>query len=134
VTSWFSEAVAAPAPRTRTAPAAKPKPKPKPKTKPKAKARARSRRRTHARGAIVWIVVSAVLLAGVVFVNLAVLRLNLRLDGATQERSKLRAENAALASQLSSALASPRIQSLARRQDGLVQADPATIGYLDLGR
>ncbi len=96
--------------------------------------KAAARKRTRARGAIVWIVVSAILLAGVVFVNLAVLRLNLSLDGATQERSKLRAENAALASELSSALASPRIQSLALRKDGLVQADPSTIGYLDLGR
>jgi uncharacterized protein HemX len=126
MTSWFSEAVATPAPRTRTRPAAK--------TQPKAKPRPRAKRRSHARGAIVWIVVSAVLLAGVVFVNLAVLRLNLALDSATQQRSKLRAENATLASQLSSALASPKIQSLARRQDGLVDADPAEIGYIDLGR
>ena len=74
------------------------------------------------------------LLAGVVFVNLAVLRLNLRLDSATQERTKLRAENAALSSQLSSALASPRIQTLAHQQDGLAQADPSTIGYIDLSR
>ena len=78
--------------------------------------------------------VSGILLAGVVFVNVAVLRLNLALDSATQERSKLRAENAALGSELSSALASPKIQSLARRQDGLVQADPSTIGYINLGR
>jgi len=67
-------------------------------------------------------------------VNLAVLRLNLRLDSATQERTKLRAENAALSSQLSSALASPRIQSLAHSQDGLTQADPSSIGYVNLGR
>ena len=124
MTSWFSEAVAAPVPRTRkrTAVGAKPKP------------RSRAKKRTRARGAIVWIVVSAILLAGVVFVNVAVLRLNLALDSATQERSKLRAENAALGSELSSALASPKIQSLARRQDGLVQADPSTIGYINLGR
>ncbi len=68
------------------------------------------------------------------FVNVAVLRLNLELDQASQQRSKLRAENASLESELSSALASPRIQSLARRQDGLVEADAAEIGYVDLGR
>jgi uncharacterized protein HemX len=121
VTSWFSEAVAAPAPRSATK--AKPKPRPKP----------RAKRRGHARGAILWIVVGALVLGGVVFVNLAVLRLNLALDDATQQRSKLRAENAALASQLSSALTSPKIQSLSRRQ-GLVDADLATIGYIDLDR
>ena len=60
------------------------------------------------------------------------LRLNLRLDSATQERSKLRAANAALSSQLSAALASPRIQALAHQQDGLVQADPSSIGYINL--
>ncbi len=127
MTSWFSEAVVAPVPRKRSGPA-------KPTPRLNAKTRTRTKRRTHARGAIAWIVVSAVLLGGVVFVNLAVLRLNLALDSATQERTKLRAENAALASQLSSALASPKIQSLARRQDGLVEADPAEIGYINLGR
>jgi uncharacterized protein HemX len=129
MTSWFSEAVAAPTPRTRT----RTRTAPKPKAKPAARPQTRARRRTRARGAIAWIVVSAVLLGGVVFVNVAVLRLNLALDDATQQRAKLRGDNAALASQLSSALASPKIQSLARRQDGLVDADPATIGYIDLG-
>ena len=126
MTSWFSEAVATPAPRPRTRPAAKPKPKTAAKPSP------RARRRSGSRGAIAWIVVGAVVLAGVVFVNLAVLRLNLQLDSATQQRSKLRAENATLASELSRSLASPRIQSLARRQDGLVDAGPPV--YLDLGR
>jgi hypothetical protein len=73
-----------------------------------------------------------VLLAGVVFVNLAVLQLNLRLDKATQLRTQLRAQNATLQSQLSADLASPKIQKLAHTQDGLIQADPSTIGYIDL--
>ena len=123
--------VAAPA-RTRTR--TKPARKPAAAVKPKPRAKARERRRYRSRAGIAWIVVGAVLLAGVVFVNLAVLRLNLRLDSATQERTKLRAENAALSSQLSAALASPRIQSLAHQQDGLTQADPSTIGYVDLSR
>ena len=126
MTSWFSEAVATPAPRTRTAP----KPRPKPNTT--AKPRAKPKRRPRTRGAIVWIVACAIVLAGVVFVNLAVLRLNLELDRATTERSKLRAENATLASQLSRSLASPRIQSAARREDGLVDAGPAV--YIDMSR
>jgi cell division protein FtsL len=115
--------VAAPA-RTRS--------RPKPHTRTRPHTRSRSRRR--ARAAIAWIVVSAVLLAGVVFVNLAVLRLNLDLDKATQERIKLRASNAALQSQLSAALSSPRIQARARNQDGLVPVDQSTIRYIDLGR
>ena len=124
MTSWFSEAVAAPAPRTQPRST-------KPKTKPRAKPTTRKKRRSH-RGAIVWIVISAALLAGVVFVNLAVLRLNLQLDDATTQRSKLRADNATLQSQLSAALASPRIQAQARRADGLVPADPSTFVTVNL--
>ena len=110
------------------------KPKAAPKAKPKSKARVKTRVRARARSGIVWIVVSGVLLAGVVFVNVAVLRLNLQLDRAGQQQSKLHAENAALQSQLSSQLASPRIQAIARNKDGLVEADPSTIGYVNLGR
>ena len=117
--SWFAETLAEPLPAQR---------------RPKPSSRARARRRAPARAGILWIAVSGVLLAGVVFVNVGVLRLNLQLDRANQQRAKLRAENAALQSELSSRLASPRIQALARHEDGLVPADPSTIGYIDLGR
>jgi hypothetical protein len=105
-------------------------------TRGRAAARPRSRRRAraHARGGIGWIVLCGVLLAGVVFVNVAVLRLNLSLDKANSDRAKLQAQTAALQSQLSSALASPRIEQRARVEDGLVEADPSTIGYVNLGR
>jgi cell division protein FtsL len=106
----------------------------RPKPKPTAKTRARARRKARARGGILWIAISGILLAGVVFVNVAVLRLNLQLDNANEQRTKLRADNAALQSELSSQLASPRIAALATRQDGLVPADPTTIGYVSLGR
>ncbi len=72
----------------------------------------------------------AILLAGVVFVNLAVLRLNLRLNQATQARVRLEAQYAALESRLSAAEASGRIQRLATRA-GLEQA--TSIGYVNLG-
>ena len=78
--------------------------------------------------------VSGILLAGVVFVNVAVLRLNLALDTTNSERTKLHAENAALASQLSSELASWRIQNRASKELGLVYADPDKYGYVNLGR
>ena len=116
----------------RVAPArpARATPRPRPKV---AATRGRARRRGVAGGAV-WIGVVAILLAGVVALNVAVLRLNVRLDSVAQERSKLRAANEALASQLSSAEASPRIQVLARRELGLVPADPAATTYVDLGR
>jgi hypothetical protein len=113
------------APRTRT--------RPKPKSaQSRPRPRTRAKHKPRARGAIVWIVAGAVVLAGVVFVNLAVLRLNLELDAATKARANLQGQTAALQSQLSSALASPRIQSIARSRDGLIPADQATIGYIDL--
>lgn len=117
----------------RVAPARPQRARPRPQARPKPVARPRARKRGIAGGAV-WIGVVAVLLAGVVALNLAVLRLNVRLDNVAQERSKLRAANEALASQLSSAEASPRIQGLARRQLGLVPADPAATTYIDLGR
>jgi len=106
--------------------------RPKPKARPKAKSK--SKRKPRARGGILWIAISGILLVGVVFVNVAVLRLNLQLDRANEQRTKLRADNAALQSELSSRLASPRIAALATKQDGLVPADPTTIGYVTLGR
>ena len=136
-----SRAAAAPARTTRPRKTAEParvrrspaKPAQRPAARPAPRSRAKAKRAS-SRGAIALIALGGILLAGVVFVNLAVLRLNLRLDSATQARSKLRAENATLQSQLSAALASHRIQSLAHEQDGLVQADPSTIGYIDLGK
>ena len=102
------------------------RPRPRPRRQAKAKARAR--------GGILWIVISGILLAGVVFVNVAVLQLNLGLDSANQQRVKLRAENAVLQSELSSELASPRIQARAAKEYGLVYADPTQYGYVNLAR
>ena len=103
---------------------------------PRAPARPRPapRRRSSSRrmaGGLVWIVVSAVVLTGVVALNVVVLRLNMQLDRAGRERADLRAENALLQAQLSSAAASSRIQNLARGR-GLVPVDPAATTYVDL--
>ena len=119
MTSWFSEAVATPAPRTRTRHRRSPsrrRPRsrgPKAKRRPRTRAgrssgsclrdRARGRRVREPRGAAP----------------------QPRARQRDEERSKLRAENATLASQLSRSLASPQIQSPARREDGLVDAGPA---------
>ena len=85
-------------------------------------------------GGAVWIVVMGVLLAGVVALNVAVLRLNLRFDALAQERAQLRAESAELSSRLATRAASARTNSLARRELGLQPADPATTTYLDLNK
>jgi cell division protein FtsL len=85
------------------------------------------------RGGVTWIVVLAVLLGGLVAVNVAVLQLNVRMDELGRERIQLRAENASLAAQLSSGKATPRIQTLARKRLGLVPASPEATTYVDLG-
>ena len=54
------------------------------------------------------------LLAGVVAVNVAVLRLNLELDGVTRERTQLRADLAGIRAGLSSAAATERIERAAQ--------------------
>jgi cell division protein FtsL len=78
--------------------------------------------------------VAGLLLAGVVAVNVLVLRQNVELDHATSERTRLRAENAGLASQVSAAVSASRIEGLAQRSLGLVPASPEGTTYLDLGR
>jgi cell division protein FtsL len=83
-------------------------------------------------GGIVWIAIVAALLAGVVATNVAVLRLNMKLDRLGRERSELRAQNAALSSELSSQASAPRIQGLAAKRLGLVQATPDQTSYLTL--
>jgi cell division protein FtsL len=100
--------------------------------------RPRPRQRTgtgvRARGGILWIVVSGILLAGVVFISVAVLQLNLKLDNANSQRTKLLAQNAALQSQLSGELQSPRIESQAIKQFGLTYQDPSQYGYVNVGK
>jgi cell division protein FtsL len=85
-------------------------------------------------GGVLWIGVIAALLAGVVATNVAVLRLNMKLDHLGRERADLRAQNAVLSSQLSSAASAPRIQQLAAKQLGLVQAEPEQTTYFTLRR
>ena len=121
---WFgSTAVAAPpAPRTRRRPA------PVPPVVPRR--RARSARRV--RGGILWISVFAVLLAGIVALNVAVLRANIDMNKLDRQQTQLQEQNAALASQVSAAGASLRIEAAARRL-GLVPAAATDTSYLDLG-
>jgi hypothetical protein len=105
-----------------------------PVVRPRPRTKTRKRTRARARGGILWIAVSGILLAGVVFVNVAVLRLNLSLDSTNSERTKLRAENAVLQSNLSGELASSQIQRRAAKEFGLTYADPTQYGYVNLAK
>jgi hypothetical protein len=126
---WFGTdaAVAAPAPARR---------RPRPVAAPAAPARSARRARASGRrltGGIVWISLFAVLLTGVVALNVAVLRTNMRVSKLDKVELQLRAENAALASQVSSAASARRIEATAQKL-GLVPAPSTDTSYLDLGQ
>ncbi len=122
VESWFAPAAAADAvPRKRS-----------PRRAP-ASARARSkaqRRSFRVRLPLVWMVVFAALLVGVVAVNVAVLRANVSVNNLDKKIAELQQGNANLASQYSSATAAPRVIAAARHA-GLIQAP--TPASLDMG-
>ena len=117
---------AAAADRPRRGPA-KPRPQPKPK------ARAKKAPRARVAGGAVWIGIVAVLLSGVVALNVAVLQLNVQLEDLGTERTRLRAENADLASKIASKAQAGRIHTLARGQLGLEVADAGRTTYLNVG-
>jgi cell division protein FtsL len=99
------------------------------------RARAATRKRSWALGGgVVWIVLLAVLLTGVVAVNVAVLRLNLSLDEVGRERTELKTDIARLRSEISSAAATTRIERLAEGELGLVEVEPEDTTYIQLGR
>jgi cell division protein FtsL len=100
--------------------------------RPKPRTTSKRRARTRPFGGVVWIVLLAVLLAGVVAVNVAVLQLNVRLDELGRERIELQGETKRLSSQLSSASATARIESQAKSKLGLVQADPELTFHVQL--
>jgi cell division protein FtsL len=103
---------------------------------PRSRPRAAPRRRADGRrltGGIVWISLFAVLLTGIVALNVAVLRSNMALSDLNKQQLELQAQNQTLQSQVSSAGSSLRIEQVARRL-GLVPAPAADTSYLDVGR
>jgi cell division protein FtsL len=105
---------------------------PPPQRRPAPRSKTRSRPRVT--GGALWIAVVTVLLAGVVAMNVAVLRLNVTLDRLGRERAQLRADTAALQSQLSSAAATGRIESMAIKQLGYAPATPDQTTYVQLAK
>ena len=104
-----------------------PHPRPRPR-----RASAAPRRRLA--GSVVWIGLLAVLLVGVVAVNVAVLRLNMQIEQLGEQRLELEAKNALLESQVSSTLAPARIEREARTKLGLEPAAESTYVELRPGR
>jgi type II secretory pathway component PulJ len=73
----------------------------------------------------------ALLLSGVVAVNVAVLRAHVAVSQLDEQRAKLQAQNQALASRLSAASSASRVEAAAHRL-GMVQASAGNTTYLDL--
>jgi len=65
------------------------------------------------RGGVVWIVAFALLLSGVVALNVAALRQNMQIENLANQRVQLIDQNQELRSQLSHAVSSPNIDRLA---------------------
>lgn len=100
----------------------------------RARAESTTRRRSWALGGgVFWILLLAALLAGVVAVNVAVLRLNLQLDEAGRDRTELKTDIQRLRSEISSAAATTRIERLAEGELGLVEVEPEDTTYIQLG-
>lgn len=94
----------------------------------------RSRRKVtqrRVRGHIVWMILFALLLFGVVAVNVAVLRAHVAVSKLDEKRAQLEAKNQVLQSALSAANSAPRVEAAARRL-GLVPASAGNTSYLDL--
>jgi cell division protein FtsL len=101
----------------------------------RARAESTARHRSWALGGgVFWILLLAVLLAGVVAVNVAVLRLNLQLDEAGRDRTELKTDIQQLRSEISSAAATTRIERLAEGELGLLEVEPEDTTYIQLGR
>jgi cell division protein FtsL len=84
-------------------------------------------------GGVIWIAAFGLLFAGVVALNVIVLRLTVELDDLGRQRAELKADLARFEAQLSTAAANTRIEREARDQLGLVAADPAMTTYVTLG-
>ena len=80
-------------------------------------------------GGVAWIVAIAILLAGVVALNVAVLQRNLDLDGVNRQRAQLKADIAADQAKLASA---KRTANIVTGVSGLVEANPAATSILTL--
>jgi hypothetical protein len=122
---WFAHAeVAEPA----TAPRRRRPPADRPDTRVRSRRKAAPRR---VRGHIVWMTLFAILLFGVIAVNVAVLRAHVAVTRLEEKRARIQAHNQTLESALSAANSAPRIEAAARRL-GLVQASPGNTSYADL--
>ena len=102
----------------------RPEPRPAPRRRPAARPRVA--------GSVVWIVIVATLLAGIVALNVAVLRLNMQSEELDVERAELIAKRDGLEAELSRGAAAGRIEAMAVNRYGLTE--PVETAYVRLAR
>ena len=100
-----------------------------PRIRPRPRRAARVQSRPRVAGGVVWIVIVAVLLSGIVALNVAVLRANMQVEQLDNQRDQLASKRDALQSQLSSAAAAGRIEEMAK---SLQLGTPDSTTYLEL--
>lgn len=125
--SWFAPVAAVAEPL----PGAASRKRASTKAKPKAKAKRRPRRSPRVRASLVWMVVFAVLLVGVVAVNVAVLRANVSVNDLDAQIAQRQQEIAILNSEYARNTASARVIAKARKA-GLSPASSAATTTLDM--
>ena len=111
---------------------AEPRRAPRPRVEPRPVQRRRPAARPRVAGNVVWIGVVATLLAGIVALNVAVLRLNMQAEELEAERAQLTARRDTLEADLSRAAAAGRVEAIAVNRIGL--AEPAETTYVRLAR
>lgn len=122
MTSWAAHARVEHAPVAPSRP-----PRPRPQQRPTRKAAPQHR----VASGVVWITVVAVLLAGVIAINVAGLQQRMKLNSLTQERAQLLTRIDESGAKLSTQLSDGRVGSEARRA-GLAPASPDATSYLRL--
>ena len=118
----------APAPARRTI--ARPASRGRPYSRDEIAERRRAASRPRLLRPVAWIAVVAVLLAGVVVLNVTALRKRMESDRLTEQIAELRDERRTLETRLAKASAHGRIEFGARRRLGLVQ--PTDVRYVKL--
>lgn len=99
---------------------------------PRGAPRRRTAQRPRVAGSVAWIVVVATLLAGIVALNVAVLRLNVQAEELEAQRAELAVARDTLEAQLSQGAAAGRIETIAVQQHGLTH--PVQTSYVRLAR
>ena len=124
----MASAAARAQPRPQRAPRRVERPRPAPRPEQRRRAQPRPR----LAGSVAWILVVAVLLGGIVALNVGVLRLNMESERLEERRDELAGRGDVLQAELSRAAAAPRIEAMAVRRLGLIRPEDPV--YIRLAR